>query len=69
MFVEDRPQTPSEWEAELAGSRKTIDVTCERGTPDDKAELAVSYTSTANNAMAQHCYPQRGHRACSSRMH
>jgi RNA-directed DNA polymerase len=35
--VADRPQTPSEWETWLAGSRKTIDVTWEHGTPD-KAE-------------------------------
>jgi len=35
--VEDRPQTPSEWETWLAGSRKTIDVIWEHGTPD-KAE-------------------------------
>jgi RNA-directed DNA polymerase len=30
--VEDQPQTPSEWEAWLAGSRKTIDVMWDRAT-------------------------------------
>ena len=65
--VEDRPQTPREWEAWLAGPRKTIDVIWEHGTPD-KAEPRLVHL---------HC--QHGHgpallptngasRACLSRM-
>jgi RNA-directed DNA polymerase len=37
LAVEDRPQTPREWETWLATSRKTIDVVWETGTTD-KAE-------------------------------
>ena len=33
--VEDRPQTPREWETWLAASRKTIDVTWKDGTADE----------------------------------
>jgi len=35
--VEDRPQTPREWETWLAAARKTLDVIREDGT-SDKAE-------------------------------
>ena len=33
--VEDRPQTPHEWEHWLATTRKTIDVVWDHGTPDE----------------------------------
>ena len=40
--VEDRPQTPREWETWLASTRKTLDVTREDGT-SDKAEPRLTH--------------------------
>jgi RNA-directed DNA polymerase len=48
--VEDRPQTPHEWEHWLATTRKTIDVMWDQGT-SDKAEPRLIHL---------HCHPGSG---------
>ena len=48
--VEDRPQTPHEWEHWLATTRKTIDVMWDHGTPDT-AEPRLIHV---------HCHTNRG---------
>ena len=48
--VEDRPQTPHEWEHWLATTRKTIDVIWDHGTPDT-AEPRLIHV---------HCHTNRG---------
>jgi RNA-directed DNA polymerase len=49
IAVEDRPQTPRQWEQWLATTRKTIDVVWDNGTPD-KAEPRLIHL---------HCNPTR----------
>jgi RNA-directed DNA polymerase len=45
--VDDRPQTPREWEAWLATTRKTLDVIREDGA-SDKAEPRLIHTHCSN---------------------
>ena len=60
VAVEDRPQTPHQWETWLATTRKTIDVMWTPGTPD-KAEPRLITPPLPTHPPAT--------RACLSRMH
>ena len=59
LAVEDRPQTPREWETWLATARKTIDVIWDQ--PTRTRLNPVSFTSNATKAKARHLRPPNGH--------
>jgi RNA-directed DNA polymerase len=52
VAVEDRPQTPHQWETWLASSRKTIDVTWETGTSDTAEPRLIHRRCNTNSGPA-----------------
>ena len=52
VAVEDRPQTPHQWETWLATTRKTIDVTWEKGTSDTAEPRLIHLRCNTNSGPA-----------------
>ena len=59
--VEDRPQTPREWEHWLATTRKTIAIVIAGAQARRTKANPVSYTSTATQQTARHFCPPTSH--------